>query len=190
MGYYCHVVASAVTLPTPTLNTANATNRWRFWQRWCKLRAKDNVTSVVNVHATDKYTRLVLRNPEGKFPRGGAFVYISSPSALGTSEAHAFTVALRGPPPGTTFGKGISPRDVHTLYIKSCGPWTKALTTVAQAAESSKLPGSLLVDVDGFYNHVDSFKSMMLEGHSRIVLIAGGSGMTCFMCFMQVYSRR
>lgn len=54
----------------------------------------------------DSYTRLVLRNPKAaakvggaESARGGSFVYISVPGALGTDEAHAITVALRGAPP-------------------------------------------------------------------------------------------
>lgn len=177
---------------TFNVNTTNATNRWRFWHRWSvpstNVKVPITKTSVVSVHATDTCTRLVLRNPTNELPRGGAFVYISAPAALGTGEAHAFTVAYRGPPPGTALGANITPDNVHTLYVKSCGAWTKALALVARAAESSNLPESLLVDVDGFYHHVNSFKSMMLQGNSRIVLFAGGSGITSFMCYIQVHS--
>lgn len=160
--------------------------RWRRWNRWLHPKTMVRPTSVVDVQTSDNYTRLVLRNPKDVPPRGGAFVYISAPPALGTDEAHAFTVALRGPPPGVVLDSDTSPSDVHTLYIKSCGVWTRALALTAKGAESSKVPESLLVDVDGFYDHVESFNSMMLEGSARIIVITGGSGMTCFMCMIQV----
>lgn len=142
---------------------------------------------MVEIHASGSYTRLILHNPKREPARGGAFVYISVPAALGTDEAHAFSVALRGPPPNVTLPKSASPDDVHTLYIKSLGPWTRALQSSARGAEASCSPKSLLVDVDGFYNHIDSFASMMVDGIPRVVLVAGGSGITPFLCLLQVY---
>lgn len=169
-------------------------NRWRYWNRWLKPETKASPTSLVSVHTTDDYTRLVLRNPKADADpvRGGSFVYISAPGVLGTDEAHAITVALRGAPPATfTPSKSITPApaggdDVFTVYIKSLGPWTNALNLAAKGAEATGAPENFMVDVDGFYSHVDSFTSMMTAGTSRVVIIAGGSGVTSFMGFLQV----
>lgn len=133
----------------------------------------------------------MLRNPKSYEPaRGGSFVYISVPAALGTDEAHAMTVALRGAPPSFSPGdKRIASRhqeEFFTLYIKDLGPWTGALRSVANGAEVSDDPKSLLVDVDGFYTHVTSFNTMMVGGAGRIVVVAGGSGATSLMGFIQV----
>ena len=86
--------------------------RWRYFNRWFSSDAsKASPTSLVSAVTNDSYTRLVLRNPKappkgsgrpvggGESARGGSFVYISVPGALGTDEAHAITVALRGAPP-------------------------------------------------------------------------------------------
>lgn len=82
----------------------------------------------------------------------------------------------------------VTPAQVHTLYVKSLGPWTNALRLAAKGAEVAGSPESLLVDVDGFYDHVESFNSMMFEGISRVMLMAGGSGITPFLCLLQVSS--
>lgn len=161
------------------------------------------------------YTRLVLRNPKGGkkasgdySARGGSFVYISTPAALGTDEAHAITVALRGAPPSFSFSDSLSidqkktpasaaaaaslnsaehENDVFTVYIKDLGKWTKALKSAARGAEATGDPSLLLVDVDGFYTQVQSLNSMkMAEGSPRVVIVAGGSGMTSLMGFIQV----
>ena len=76
--------------------------------------------------------------------------------------------------------------EVFTVYIKELGPWTKALRLVSDGPAATASPQSLLVDVDGFYNTAESFKSMMAGGTSRIVMIAGGSGITSLMGFIQV----
>lgn len=89
--------------------------RWRYWNRWFSSDAtKASPTSLVSATTNDSYTRLVLRNPKaaastsgyggskvggGESARGGSFVYVAVPGALGTDEAHAITVALRGAPP-------------------------------------------------------------------------------------------
>ena len=145
-------------------------------------------TSLVNVLTTGDYTRLVLRNPKTLSARGGTFVYLSCPGALGTDEAHAITVALRGSPPSSVPDKvrAFPEEEVFTVYVKELGPWTKALRLVAEAPAAMGSPRSLLVDVDGFYNTAESFNSMLEGGTSRIVVVAGGSGMTSFMGFIQV----
>lgn len=153
----------------------------------------------------DNYTRLVLRNPKtggvgdkgDRSARGGSFVYISVPAALGTDEAHAITVALRGAPPSVSGAAKLSSsnnsaakegeNDVFTVYIKNLGKWTKALRDTARGAEAAGDARSLLVDVDGFFTQVQSFSSMKVAGGaSRVVVVAGGSGMTSLMGFIQV----
>lgn len=168
--------------------------RWRYWNRWLKPETKASPTSLVNVLTNRSYTRLVLRAPKSEPARGGTFVYISAPGVLGTDEAHAITVALRGSPPSSAPIKSSSlqqlktatpEEDVFTIYIKDLGPWTHALKVAAKGAEVTS-PESLLVDVDGFYNHAESFNSMMKdEGAGRVLVIAGGSGMTSLMGFIQ-----
>ncbi|CAN0524934.1 unnamed protein product, partial [Ectocarpus sp. 12 AP-2014] len=88
----------------------SAWKRWRYWNRWLKPAESASPTSLLDVHTTENYTRLVLKNPKCDEPaRGGSFVYISVPGALGTDEAHAMTVALRGSPPPTSFKTGVAP---------------------------------------------------------------------------------
>lgn len=72
------------------------------------------------------------------------------------------------------------------MYIKRLGSWTSALNLTAKGAEAIGCPESLLVDVDGFYSHVDSFSAMLAGGVHRVVAIAGGSGFTSFLGFIQV----
>lgn len=161
--------------------------RWRYWNRWLKSAEMASPTSLLSVSTTDNYTRLVLKNPKSNEPaRGGSFVYISVPGALGTGEAHAMTVALRGAPPSSDAGKhpvSAPHEEAFTLYVKDLGAWTKALR---RAASSVVDPGALLVDVDGFYSHTTSFNTMMKSGTSRVLVIAGGSGVTSLMGFIQV----
>lgn len=77
--------------------------------------------------------------------------------------------------------------DVFTVYIKDLGPWTKALKNTALGAETTGNATSLLVDVDGFYSQVQSLNSMKAAaGAPRVVIVAGGSGMTSLMGFIQV----
>ncbi|CAN0069464.1 unnamed protein product, partial [Ectocarpus fasciculatus] len=181
--------------------------RWRYWNRWFSSDpSKASPTSLVSVATNDNYTRLVLRNPKtggvgdkgDRSARGGSFVYISVPAALGTDEAHAITVALRGAPPSFSDAAKLSSssgnnsaaqedeNDVFTVYIKDLGKWTKALRDTARGAEAAGDARSLLVDVDGFYTQVQSFTSMKLAGGaSRVVVVAGGSGMTSLMGFIQ-----
>lgn len=83
---------------------------------------------------------------------------------------------------------GFSAREeeVFTVYIKDLGPWTKALRLTAEGAQAAADPAAaLLVDVDGFYTQLESFNSMKIGGASRVVLIAGGSGMTSLFGFIQ-----
>eukprot|EP00903_Cladosiphon_okamuranus_P013765 g12813.t1 len=189
--------------------------RWRYWNRWFRGSdvAKASPTSLVSAVTNDSYTRLVLRNPKasprgkgcnsggGESARGGSFVYISVPGALGTDEAHAITVALRGAPPSfpasSEYRKNqqfedrgnsgaAQENDVFTVYIKDLGPWTKALKNTARGAETTGNATSLMVDVDGFYSQVQSLNSMKVAaGAPRVVIIAGGSGMTSLMGFIQ-----
>ncbi|CAM9627299.1 unnamed protein product [Laminaria digitata] len=161
--------------------------RWRYWNRWLSPATKASPTSLVNVLTTGDYTRLVLRNPKTLSARGGTFVYLSCPGALGTDEAHAITVALRGSPPSSVPEKvqALPEEEVFTVYIKDLGSWTKALRLVSDGPAATVAPQSLLVDVDGFYNTAESFSSMMAGGASRIVVVAGGSGMTSLMGFIQ-----
>ena len=142
----------------------------------------------MNVLTTGDYTRLVLKNPKTQSARGGSFVYLSVPAALGTDEAHAITVALRGTPPSSVPEKAraFPEEDVFTVYVKDLGPWTRALRLVSDGPAATASPQSLLVDVDGFYNGVASLGSMMKGGASRVVVIAGGSGVTSLMGFIQV----
>ncbi|CAM9215996.1 unnamed protein product [Sphacelaria rigidula] len=189
--------AMGLTLYTMhVMSRLSSWKRWRYWNRWWNPATRDTTpTSLVNICTIDNYTRLVLRNPKSHEPaRGGSFVYISAPGALGTDEAHAMTVALRGAPPSFSPEKNraSSPQeDVFTLYVKALGPWTKALRSVAKGAEASRFrdaacdPSSMLVDVDGFYTHVTSFNTMLHEGAGRIVVVAGGSGVTSLMGFIQ-----
>ena len=144
----------------------------------------------MNILTTGDYTRLVLRNPKTLSARGGTFVYLSVPAALGTDEAHAMSVALRGAPPSSLPQKAQSlPEDeVFTVYVKELGPWTKALRLASHGAAATTSPQSLLVDVDGFYNTVESFGSIMKGGAPRIVVVAGGSGMTSVIGFIQASS--
>lgn len=58
-------------------------------------------------------------------------------------------------------------------------PQRKAASNVAE-------PEALLVDVDGFYSHTTSFNTMMKRGASRVLIVAGGSGVTSLMGFIQV----
>ena len=110
-------------------------------------------TSLLDVYTTDNYTRLVLKNPKSDEPaRGGSFVYISVPGALGTDEAHAMTVALRGAPP-SKHAVSAPQEEVFTLYVKELGAWTKALR---KAASNVAEPEALPVDVDGLYSHATS----------------------------------
>lgn len=163
--------------------------RWRYWNRWFNPAEKANPTSLLDVCTIDNYTRLVLRNPKSDEPaRGGSFVYISVPAALGTDEAHAMTVALRGAPPASgknTVLVSAPPEEIFTLYVKDLGPWTNALR---KTANNITEPESLLVDVDGFYTHVTSFSTMMKAGASRVLVVAGGSGVTSLMGFIQVHT--
>lgn len=89
------------------------------------------------------------------------------------------------------------------MYVKAVGPWTKGLRAKAKGVEEAAMDlresaqqenGNeqlLVVDVDGFYSHVDSFNSMMAAGSSRLLVIAGGSGVTSFLGFIQVlFTRR
>lgn len=162
-------------------------SRWRYWNRWLKPAEKASPTSLLDVRTTHNYTRLVLTNPKSNEPaRGGSFVYISVPGALGTDEAHAMTVALRGAPPSSetsTHSVSAPQEEVFTLYVKELGAWTKALR---RAASNLADPGALLVDVDGFYSHTTSFNTMMKAGASRVLIVAGGSGATSLMGFVQV----
>lgn len=168
--------------------------RWRYWNRWLKPAEMASPTSLLSVHTIDNYTRLVLKNPKSDEPaRGGSFVYISVPGALGTDEAHAMTVALRGTAP-LAFQSSKQPvsapqEEVFTLYVKDLGAWTKALR---RAASNVADPRALLVDVDGFYSHTTSFNTMMKGGAPRVLIVAGGSGVTSLMGFVQVkkYCRR
>ncbi|CAM9204572.1 unnamed protein product, partial [Hapterophycus canaliculatus] len=193
--------------------------RWRYWNRWFKpSSAPDANNSLVSVATNESYTHLVLRNPKGSSKagggepaRGGSFVYIAVPGALGTDEAHAITVALRGAPPSLPSplsslpasaekqallakkdsvgsGNNVGGNDVFTVYIKDLGRWTEALRDTARGAElvGADAPRSLLVDVDGFYGRMQSFHSMKTaEGANRVVIIAGGSGMTSLIGFIQ-----
>lgn len=167
-------------------------SRWRYWNRWfAKSDEPASPTSLLNVHTTENYTRLVLKNPKSDEPaRGGWFVYISVPGALGTDEAHAMTVALRDAPPSAseTSKHAVSApqEEVFTLYVKELGAWTKALR---KAASNVADPEALLVDVDGFYSHTTSFNTMMKGGASRVLVVAGGSGVTSLMGFIQVLRR-
>ena len=78
---------------------------------------------------------------------------------------------------------------MFTVYIKDLGPWTKALKNTALGAEATGNATSLLVDVDGFYSQVQSLNSMKVAaGAPRVVIVAGGSGMTSLMGFIQVRS--
>lgn len=74
---------------------------------------------------------------------------------------------------------------MFTVYIKDMGLWTKALRNTAMGAEMTGNASSLLVDVDGFYSQVQSLTSMKAP---RVVIVAGGSGMTSLMGFIQVSS--
>eukprot|EP00752_Nemacystus_decipiens_P015662 g13976.t1 len=195
------------------LSRLESWKRWRYWNRWFRGSdaAKASPTSLVSVATKDDYTRLVLRNPKvaprggsgkvtgGESARGGSFVYISAPGALGTDEAHAITVALRGPPPSLPVSSEranthstidnnsvIDENEVFTVYIKDLGPWTKALRNTALGAETTGNASSLLVDVDGFYSQVQSLNSMKIAaGAPRVVIVAGGSGMTSLTGFIQ-----
>lgn len=60
--------------------------RWRFWNRLFGSADKFNPTSLVNVRTTSTYTRLILKNPKSEPARGGTFVYLAVPGALGTNE--------------------------------------------------------------------------------------------------------
>lgn len=116
-------------------------------------------------------------------------MYLAVPGALGTDEAHAIIVALRGAPPMLTSTERIetsAQEDLFTVHFKDIGAWTHALRLVAAGAAATFSPESLLVDVDGFYGNSNSFSSMMKNGASRVVAIAGGSGMTALMGFLQV----
>ena len=97
------------------------------------------------------------------------------------------SVALRGAPPSSLPEKAQSfPEDeVFTVYVKELGPWTKALRLASDGPATTASPQSLLVDVDGFYNTVESFCSIMKGGAPRIVVVTGGSGMTSVMGFIQ-----
>ena len=75
---------------------------------------------------------------------------------------------------------------MFTVYVKDLGPWTTALRDVSEGPVATGSPQSLLVDVDGFYNTAESFNSMMLAGAKRVIVVAGGSGMTSLMGFIQV----
>ncbi|CAM9758656.1 unnamed protein product [Ectocarpus sp. 12 AP-2014] len=91
------------------------------------------------------------------------------------------------PPPPPSFKAGVAPlsvpqEEMFTLYVKDLGPWTKALR---RAAGNIDDPGALLVDVDGFYSQVASFNTMMKRGASRVLIVAGGSGVTAVMGFIQ-----
>ncbi|CAM9564012.1 unnamed protein product [Ectocarpus fasciculatus] len=170
------------------MSRLSAWKRWRYWNRWTKPAESASPTSLLDVHTTENYTRLVLKNPKSdELARGGSFVYISVPGALGTDEAHAMSVALRGSPPPPSLETGVASQsapqeEMFTLYVKDLGPWTKALR---RAAGNVADPGALLVDVDGFYSHVTSFNTMMKRGASRVLIVAGGSGVTSVMGFIQ-----
>ena len=58
--------------------------------------------------------------------------------------------------------------------------------TVERTPQAACNASSMLVDVDGFYTHVTSFNTMLHEGAGRIVVVAGGSGVTSLMGFIQV----
>lgn len=196
-----------------TPNNQSEYTRWRYWNRWFSSDpTKASPTSLVSAVTNDDYTRLVLRNPKGGqkdsgdySARGGSFVYIATPAALGTGEAHAITVALRGAPPSfcsfsSAEKKAHTPaaavakvncaqreNDVFTVYVKDLGKWTRALKRAARGVEATGDPSLLLVDVDGFYTQVQSLNSMKVaEGSNRVVIVAGGSGMTSLMGFIQV----
>ncbi|CAM9793974.1 unnamed protein product, partial [Laminaria digitata] len=169
------------------LSRLEAWKRWRYWNRWLSPATKASPTSLVNILTTGEYTRLVLRNPKTLSARGGTLVYLSVPAALGTDEAHAMSVALRGAPPSFTPEKSraFPEEEVFTLYIKELGPWTKALRLASEGPAATASPQSLLVDVDGFYSITESFTSMLKGGAPRIVVVAGGSGLTSVMGFIQ-----
>ncbi|CAM9161198.1 unnamed protein product, partial [Sphacelaria rigidula] len=182
-----YFLGGLVLYTTHVLSRLESWKRWRYWNRWLSPATKASPTSLVDLLTTGDYTRLVLRNPKTLSARGGSFVYLSVPAALGTDEAHAITVALRGSPPSSVPEKvkTFSEEDVFTVYVKDLGPWTKALRLVSEAPAATGSPQSLLVDVDGFYNTAESFNSMMQAGAKRVVVVAGGSGMTSLMGFIQ-----
>eukprot|EP00752_Nemacystus_decipiens_P001741 g1684.t1 len=138
--------------------------------------------SLVNLHAGDEYARLVLRSPGGissTSAKGGMFVYISAPALLGTVEAHPMSVALRGAPP-CLWNTVVEEEGVFTLYVKTMGSWTRALR---------KQEGdNLTVHVDGFYRGSPSSSLAAMKtvkGFRRVVLFAGGSGVTSFTALIQ-----
>ncbi|CAM9175461.1 unnamed protein product [Ectocarpus fasciculatus] len=158
---------------------------WNWWsvlqQCFCKSSARGcGDCTLVHLEAGDGYTRLVLRNPSNYSRRsspakGGTFVYISVPALLGTIEAHPMSVALRGAPPhlwNTAFDDRV-----FTLYVKTMGSWTLAL----QKQEGD----NLIVHVDGLYGGAPSLASMKQAGFQRVVLFAGGSGVTSFTALIQ-----
>ncbi|CAM9161669.1 unnamed protein product [Ectocarpus sp. 12 AP-2014] len=154
---------------------------WNWWsvlrQCFCKSSARGcGDCALVHLEAGDGYTRLVLRNPSHHSPaKGGTFVFISVPALLGTIEAHPMSVALRGAPPhlwNAAFDDGV-----FTLYVKTMGSWTLAL----QKQESD----NLTVHVDGLYGGAPSLASMKQAGFPRVVLFAGGSGVTSFTALIQ-----
>ncbi|KAG5189643.1 hypothetical protein JKP88DRAFT_243158 [Tribonema minus] len=115
---------------------------------------------------------------------GGSFVYISIPGALpqGANEAHAISVGLRGAPPGAErCGSG----DCFTVYVKVCGHWTAAVAAmIGDGSGGSKVP-ALVVDTDGPYNRCQTLTSLCSADQNRILLIAGGAGITSFMGLLQ-----
>lgn len=153
---------------------------------WWKRGEVEISPTVVDILSTAKYTRLVLRNPRDYPPRGGSFVYIRAPCAVGEGEKHPFTVALRGPPPAFSAAEQPPPDDTFTIYAKAVGRWTKSLRDRAECVQSSGATEPLALDVDGWYSRVDSLKWMSAQGVSRVVMIAGGSGLTAFLGLLQV----
>lgn len=84
-------------------------------------------------------------------------------------------------------GKGQLPAtEVFTVYIKSLGSWSAALRAAASGAEAAYKPETLLVDADGFYGHLESYTSIRNAQAERIMIFAGGAGMTSFMGHVQV----
>lgn len=76
--------------------------------------------------------------------------------------------------------------EVFTVYIKDMGSWTKALREAARGPEAISAPGTMIVDVDGFYGHVNSFSSITSANCERVMIFAGGAGMTSFIGYIQV----
>ncbi|CAM9835212.1 unnamed protein product [Scytosiphon promiscuus] len=180
------------------LYLAHAVSRLGNWNWWtvfkqCSSRGagpagvrgcKTTCCSLVHLHSGDEYTRLILRCPRSSShglaaPKGGELVYISAPALLGTIEAHPMSVALRGTPP-CLWNKAFheDQGEVFTLYVKTAGSWTRAL----QKQEGD----NLAVHVDGFYGGMSPLSAAKsAEGFPRVLLFAGGSGVTSFTSLIQ-----